>query len=315
MLKPPRVSVLCITFNQEKYIAEALDSLIAQKTTFPFEIVVHDDASTDKTPFIIGKYAQKYPDLVKPIFQSENQYSKGRLISQLCAPYLAGDYFAICEGDDFWLNEKKLQMQFDYMEANPDCSLCVHAAKKYDDRKKKYRGKIAPSTTERDYSLDDILVEGGGLFATNSMFLRMKDYLLPEEYLNWGMGDYPRFVYLASIGRVHYMPGEYSAYRIGVAGSWSSRTQKDKKSYIGGLRKTVSCINQLYGVLDETSNSAIRKAAAIRESIALSEEGKWGEIRHGEYSDCFDQFDSLFKMRLFIRCKAPRVTGLILGRR
>ncbi|CDD67912.1 family 2 glycosyl transferase [Eggerthella sp. CAG:368] len=311
----PLVSVLCITFNQEKYIAQTLDSLVSQKTNFPFEVIVHDDASTDGTSRIIKEYEKRHPNIIKPILQKENQYSQGKLITQLCAPYLSGKYFAICEGDDFWLNDNKLQIQFDYMEDNPDCSLCVHGVKKYNNHKKKFEGKIAPSSIERDFSLEEILIEGGGLFGTNSMFLRMDDYLLPDEYLHWGMGDYPRYVYLASIGRVHYLPGLYAAYRVGVEGSWSDRTQKKKAIYIEGLRRTADCINGLYGVLDESYNQAIRKAAAIRETIALSEEGKWKEITQGEYSDCFKQYDLLFKIRLFVRCKAPRITGYILGRK
>lgn len=311
----PLVSVLCITFNQENYITQALESLVSQRTSFPYEVIVHDDASTDDTPRIIEEYARKYPEIIKPILQKENQYSQGKLISQLCAPYLSGKYFAICEGDDFWIDENKLQIQFDYMENNPDCSLCVHGVKKYNNHKKKFEGKIAPSSVERDFSLEEILIEGGGLFGTNSMFLRMDDYLLPDEYLHWGMGDYPRYVYLASVGRVHYLPGLYAAYRVGVEGSWSDRIQKDKRKYIEGHRRTVRCINGLKGVLDESHNQAIRKAAAVRECAALSEEGKWKEITHGEYSDCFKQFDLLFRIRLFVRCKAPRITGYILGRK
>ena len=131
MKQKPLVTVSCITYNHEKYIARALDSFLMQKTDFPFEIVIHDDASTDRTPEIIREYAEKYPEIIRPMYQKENQYSKG--ISNISGafnfPRAEGKYIAMCEGDDYWIDDSKLQRQADYMEAHPECTMCFHSAK------------------------------------------------------------------------------------------------------------------------------------------------------------------------------------------
>lgn len=121
----PLLSVRCITYNHEPYIAQALDGFLMQKTDFPFEVIVHDDASTDRTADIIREYEKKFPKIVKPIYEVENQYSKGdgslgKIMNDACK----GKYIAFCEGDDYWIDENKLQMQVDFLEKNPDYGLC-----------------------------------------------------------------------------------------------------------------------------------------------------------------------------------------------
>lgn len=121
----PLVSIRCITYNHELYIAQALDGFLMQKTSFPFEVIVHDDASTDKTADIIREYEAKFPKIIKPIYETENQYSKhdgslSRIMNAACK----GKYIAFCEGDDYWINENKLQLQVDFLENNPDYGMC-----------------------------------------------------------------------------------------------------------------------------------------------------------------------------------------------
>lgn len=120
------VSIFCNTYNQEKYIKNALDSFLHQKTSFPFEIIVHDDASTDSTPAIIREYVKNYPHLIKPIFESINQYSQGiKFVKTKMIPLAKGQYIAFCEGDDFWIDENKLQKQYDAITKNPNVSFVV----------------------------------------------------------------------------------------------------------------------------------------------------------------------------------------------
>ena len=119
----PLVSVSCITYNHEPYIAQALDGFLMQKTNFPFEVIVHDDASTDRTAEIIREYEARFPKIIKPIYETENQYSKHdgsleRIMDAACK----GKYIAFCEGDDYWIDENKLQMQMDFLEGNPEYS-------------------------------------------------------------------------------------------------------------------------------------------------------------------------------------------------
>ncbi len=110
----PVVSVICLTYNHAPYIKECLDGFLMQKTDFTFEVIIHDDASTDGTTDIIREYAAKYPDIIKPIIQAENQYSKHHdfnKILQVCIDRSKGKYIAMCEGDDYWTDSLKFHKQ------------------------------------------------------------------------------------------------------------------------------------------------------------------------------------------------------------
>ena len=222
------VSIRCYAFNQERYIRDCLDGFVMQQTNFRFEAIVHDDASSDKTAAIIQEYANKYPEIIIPILESENQYSKhdgsiGRIMDQ----NTRGKYIAICEGDDFWTDPLKLQKQFDLMEAHPEYSLCFHAHEDlYQDGT---RIQKRPTTLKDTYSAEDIILGGGGFMATNSMFYRAK-YLrkeaIPDFWKNCSVGDYPSMLYYASKGNIGYIDESMSVYRRMSIGSWSEINNK-----------------------------------------------------------------------------------------
>lgn len=128
--RPLMVSIRCCTYNQEKYIRDALEGFVMQKTNFRFEAIVHDDVSTDGTADIIREYAEKYPDIIKPIYETENQHSKHdgsltRIMDAACT----GKYIAYCEGDDYWIDPLKLQKQVDFLEAHPEVAYSCHRFK------------------------------------------------------------------------------------------------------------------------------------------------------------------------------------------
>ena len=130
------VSINCIAYNQERYISDAIEGFLRQQTDFGYEILIHDDASTDRTAGIIEDYTRRYPDLIKPLYQTENQYSKGiKVGTAFNLPRAKGKYVAFCEGDDYWTDPEKLQKQVDYMESHPECSMCCHAVKLVKGRK------------------------------------------------------------------------------------------------------------------------------------------------------------------------------------
>ena len=120
------VSVCSMVYNHEKYVRQALDGIINQKTNFKFEIIVHDDASTDNTAEIVKEYEFKYPDLFNCIYQVDNQFLKQNVLTDLMFPLSRGKYIALCEGDDFWTDENKLQKQVDALESNGSVSCCFH---------------------------------------------------------------------------------------------------------------------------------------------------------------------------------------------
>ena len=123
----PRLSVVCLAYNAAPYIRQALDGFLMQKTRFPFEVLIHDDASTDGTADIIREYAERFPDIIRPVFQRENQFSKGVAASSAFLwPLIRGKYVAMCEGDDYWTDPLKLQKQADWLDSHPGSAVCFH---------------------------------------------------------------------------------------------------------------------------------------------------------------------------------------------
>lgn len=219
------VTVRCLVYNHEPYIRNALDGFVMQKTNFRFEVIVHDDCSTDHSADIIREYEKKYPDIIKPIYETENQYSKGPL-SKMRDKILAetrGKYIALCEGDDYWTDPYKLQKQVDFLESHPEYTLCFHTVAieengviTRDDNK----GKLP-----RDFSVDEVIQGGGGFMGTCSLAYRAKGH---DHMLNFqkvaNIGDYPLQIRLALEGKVHYIPDKMGVYRFNHPGSWTARS-------------------------------------------------------------------------------------------
>lgn len=223
--RPIMVTIRCMAYNQKSYIRQCLDGFVMQKTNFRFEAIVHDDASTDGTADIIREYAEKYPDIIKPIIEEENLYSKhDGSLRIIMDKHMHGKYIALCEGDDYWTDPLKLQKQYDFMETHPECSLCFHADYRLlpSGEQKIHR----PKTIKEFYTTEDIILGGGGFMATNSMFYRQDLFPRgdrPDFWKNCPIGDLPMMLYFATKGEVGYINESMSTYRVSSAGSWSSR--------------------------------------------------------------------------------------------
>ena len=153
--KKPLVSICCITYNQEKYIAQCLDGFIIQKVDFSFEIVISDDCSTDNTKKIIDTYVSKYPAIFKDVSPSKNLGSTKNFYHVL--EKASGKYIAYCEGDDYWIDENKLQMQVDFLETNPEYGICYTKAKQYIQSKQKFNKKSVGDAFD---GFEDLLKNG-----------------------------------------------------------------------------------------------------------------------------------------------------------
>jgi Glycosyltransferases involved in cell wall biogenesis len=235
------VTIICAAYNQEQYIRQCLDGFVMQRTSFRFEAIVHDDASTDKTAEIIKEYANRFPGIIIPILETENQYSKhDGSLRRILANHTRGKYVAVCEGDDYWIDAEKLEKQFEYMETHLECSMCFHANKKLmpSGEVVSYR----PHQRKEQYSAEEIILGGGSFMSTNSFFYRRSLYpveVLPKFWRECPIGDLPTALFFAAKGKIGYIDEEMSVYRVGAVGSWTSNqnTLKKRNSHFNAILK------------------------------------------------------------------------------
>lgn len=222
------VSIICLTYNQEKYIRDTLDGFLIQETNFNYEILVHDDVSTDGTVEILKEYRKKYPDKIRLILEEENQYSQGVDITKdICFPLVRGKYIAFCEGDDYWIYNKKFQAQYDIMEANPEISLCYHNAVVYDEGKDSLFLNVLEHKS--GYIRDkDIICPTKGWYPTASSFYRA-EYLSDYPDLHAPTGDEGMRCYMACKGRLYFVNQAWCVYREAANGGWNTKFKKDKE--------------------------------------------------------------------------------------
>lgn len=246
-----QVSIICNAYNHGQFIREALDGFLNQKTNFEYEVLVHDDASTDETSRIILEYASKYPAIIKPIIQENNQYSKGINITKTFQlPRAKGKYIAICEGDDYWIDEHKLQMQYDVLENNTSVDMCTHSAKEIDWESGKITQQISPSDHDRILTLGDVINGGGVYLATASLMYRKNIELDPPKFREAYEIDYTLQVSGAIRGGIYYINRCMSVYRFMTPESWTKTLRKD---HAKKLEHKVKMRNALR-LMDEETN-------------------------------------------------------------
>lgn len=224
----PLVSISCITYNHEPYIAQALNGFLMQKTSFPFEVLIHDDASTDRTADIIREYEKKFPNLIKPIYQKENQYSKGftSVSATWNFPRAQGKYIALCEGDDYWIDENKLQMQVDFLENNPEYGMCFHDAVVVNELENEV-DSFSYHVIEKDYSATELFENW--VVPTASMLFKKEIlcYKLADRK-NFIAGDIVLVEQACVYGKVHGFKKKMSVYRIQENGLTWSKERREK---------------------------------------------------------------------------------------
>ncbi len=224
----PVVSIVCLTYNHERFIEEAIEGFLMQETDFPIEILIHDDASTDRTTEIVRQYQIEHPDLIRLIIQRENRFSKGLKSSPIPMDMAKGKYIALCEGDDYWTDRQKLQKQVDFLEVHPDCSISCHKVLyKFESQEKK--STLFPSIdhdgifSTKDFSAEFFPKTLSVVFRNQKMqeFLKFqKDFL---------MGDTPLLYFYSQFGNIGYSDDVMATYRIHSNGIWSPKTYLEKK--------------------------------------------------------------------------------------
>lgn len=262
----PLVSIACITYNHEKYIRDAIEGFLSQKTSFEYEIIIHDDASTDRTAEIVREYEAKYPDKIHGIYQKENQYNKGSIgiTKTYVYPVCKGKYIALCEGDDFWIDINKLQLQADYMESHPECVVTCHDAVCVDYGDMTIY-PLHPYIEERYLSEEEIIIQYHGDFPTASTMYRKDVFNVADWFMQSGVGDYSHELYAITKGKIYFLPRIMSIYRFRHEGSWSRTQNTDIEKRLLGNAKMIKFLRQY----DEYTERKYHYAIVYRELLIL----------------------------------------------
>lgn len=217
-----KISVHMISYNHEKFIASAIDSVINQKLNVPFELVISDDCSKDATFQIIKEYESKYPEIISVIERKNNMGSMNNFLDTF--KHCRGEYIAICEGDDYWTNEHKLQEQYDLLENNRDVNLCFHAYQEFNETTKQFTSiSLNPNALLKHYSTSEVILGDGSMMATCSLFFRREVVENLPDWLNLApVGDYFIQILGSLNGGALFLNKSYAVYRIGQSSSWSS---------------------------------------------------------------------------------------------
>lgn len=251
-MKSIKVSIVCIAYNQERYISQALDGFVSQKTNFDFEAIIADDCSTDSTPKIINEYAKKYPNIIKPVLRKKNVGVQANLIDAL--KRATGDYIALCEGDDFWTSDSKLQKQADFLDAHERYSLVFHPVRVIFENHEEEDAVFPETTDNKQFTSKNLLKDN--YIQTNSVMYRKLIYSnLPLDIMPF---DWYLHLIHARNGKIGFINEVMSAYRRHAGGIWWSQRSEPQliwKKYGYNYLRLLHELMLLYG--DDAENAKI----------------------------------------------------------
>ena len=295
------VTVICVIYNQEMYLEKCLEGFVEQKTDFPFEVILHDDASKDNSPEIIKRYCERYSDIFVPILQKENQYSKKIPFFKRLLDEAKGKYIALCEGDDYWCDPYKLQKQYDYMKCHPECSMCVHNTVIHDlnmrDTDVLFMNDKA--TFERGY-LTEKQVFNYWIVHYSSYFIRNNYDIIPDEWsLFFWARDYVMLTVACANGRIGVLKDVSSVYNsnnqqgLTAQNARSSDALNKKYDRAAYLREF---LNHYQSLSDEIKAAVCERIDAIEEYRAVNEfcESMLEKVKSSDKTD-EEKFEWLIK--------------------
>jgi glycosyltransferase involved in cell wall biosynthesis len=291
----PKVSIVAISYNHEKYMRQALDSFVNQKANFDFEIIVGDDCSTDKSASIIKEYADKYPDLFKPILRTRNLGVQKNFEDTINKAN--GEYIALCECDDFWTDKNKIQTQADFLDKNKEISFCFHPAYVFFEDKPKIQTVFPNEADFKEFNSKQLIKQN--FMITNTVMYRNTEKLsIPEGILPV---DWYVHLYYAQFGEIGYIDRNMSSYRRHQSGMWWEATKDVSKIWhkYGNahfklyveMRKLFEKQKDYQKIIDKNIDNAFEY---IAEADAKYRGNLLGEIIH----DYPEEVDSYIKRQL-----------------
>lgn len=269
----PQVSICCISYNHDRFITQCIEGFLMQETIFPVEIIIHDDASTDRTAEIIRGYQAKYPRLIRSILQKENQKSKGKLVIPIPFEACQAKYIAMCEGDDYWTDPQKMAKQAAFLDTHPDCVSCFHNAIAFSDdqsnsspdlslNKRGNRLMCRPGTKPR-YAQKEFF-KGFVPPTCSVMFRREAVGKLPPWFKKLSIGDLPLHVLCTEHGKAGYLQDVMAAYRLHSGSFWSS------KSFLDKILHEIKMFEELERYLQSRPQSTAIQASRRQAVLAIS---------------------------------------------
>lgn len=305
-----KLTVCCLVYNHAPFIRQSMDGILMQKTDFPFDIVIHDDASTDGTEEILREYAAQHPDKITLLTETENQYSKGtRIVSGMLLPRVTGKYFCICEGDDYWSDPQKLQRQYDALEQNPACSVCVHRVQCVDEEGSPIDRVFPPVEVKAGVltSEEYISYEVGQskwMFQTTSFLMRSE--FLPEYmsdvpgFMNIyrKAGDFQRTLYYLAKGDVWFIDDYMSCYRVGVKGSVGEKLIIDKAYRIAQRKGYIATLESYNAYTCGRFEEYIRTYQLRAEFGYLMDEGNYEALRQEKFRQHYENLGFMQKAKI-----------------
>lgn len=309
------VSITCTAFNHEHFIEDAIKGFLMQETDFPFEIVINDDASTDKTADIIKRYSKKYPRLFNSIFQEENQYSKNKdPFKDIIMPVIRGKYIAICEGDDYWTHKHKLQEQVDFLEKHPEYGVCVGGFTRLVQSTGemseiiKHIKKKDPEINGFTFSLTDM--QSAWMTKTLTSVIRTNSFFSRDMDKYQHARDIHLFYELVKHSKAFYFMENYGVYRVHEGGINSMKHGKVN------FNAAYNCYKELY----EHNRDSFTRYMHYRHTLALfnfniyhSYEGNSVKRNLGLFREAMKLSQGLREYRLLLTAFIPSSFKVKIG--
>lgn len=309
----PLLTICCIAYNHSLFIHDSIGGFLSQKTNFPVEIIIHDDASSDGTTDLIKHYHAKYPNLIKVILQEENQFSsRGFEFFSEVLEQAQGKYIALCEGDDYWTDPSKLQRQVDFLEANPDFAICFHKVQIHQDGTLKDDFIANPP---RAVSTIEDLAWQNYIHTCSCVFRNRGAEILGPSFGKSPLGDYYLHMMNAQYGKIYCVDAIMAVYRLHNCSVWSSLCENKR------ISKTIQAIRC---ILDDLSNeyvnarvnlidSCIDHALRARDSLAFPIESPSLVLHDSPFyinrleESLYDAREQLKKLELRLQLSAPNI--------
>ena len=311
------VSILCTAYNHEPYIRDALEGFVSQKTDFAFEVLVNDDASSDGTAAVIREFAEKYPELIRPFYQKENQFSKGigYIYENIFYPKARGKYFAFCEGDDYWTDESKLQRQVDFLESHPDYSACVHNTTLRYCNSSRTDELLIPSRGDHEVLYENVIHGPVNAYHTSSLMARREIIVQTPDFYRaataHGFADYAWALLLRLNGKIRYLDRVMSVYRIcSNQAAWSSGVDRQYDKLRGFVQGKVEMLRAFLPHAPAEVQPLVEQEILEREFELMYIEGRDREQRKGPYRQILRRQSRSYRVKNFIKSYVPGLQRL-----